>query len=237
MMSAIKSLVVVIGGLVAGAIMTAGILYFWPFAFENRTPVALERFGQYGGDAESFFLNITGDSVLATHGGAFPFRPFPEGIALLGNGQLPNTFALVTKFREQADGEVVGFGTELEIAHPGSSYIRGKIMTHTLWSIVIPGRGALHLYQTENNWRLFKQVILPMMISGKAFAGEFVGVNTLGPLDDYRGLVVGGTGEFAAITGSFIEIGTLRHLTPDGSMGGLMELRINYQPALRQVSP
>jgi hypothetical protein len=237
MTSTVKTLAVVIGGLLTGVIMAAGILYFWPFAFENRTPVALERIGSDGGNTESFFLNITGDNVLATHGGAFPIKPFPEGIAPLGNGQVPNTFALVTKFREQPDGEIVAFGTELEIAHPDSSFVRGKIMTHTLWSIVVPGRGALHLYQTENNWRLFKQVILPMLISGTAFEGEFTGVNTLGPLDGYRGLIVGGTGEFAGTTGSFIEIGTLRQLTPDGSMKGLMELRLNYQPKQTGESP
>jgi hypothetical protein len=235
MTKTIKTLVAVVGGLLAGAVMAAVILYFWPFPSENRTPVALERIGSAGGQTESFFLNITGDCVLGTHGGAFPFKSFPEGIAPLGNGQLRNTFALVTKFRQQPEGEIVAFGTELEIAHPGSSFLRGKLMTHTLWSIVVPGRGALHLYQTENNWRLFKQVMLPMLLSGTAFDGEFVGVNTLGPLDGYQGRVVGGTGEFAGITGSFIEIGTLRHLTPDGSMGGLMELRLNYrQPRMRE---
>ena len=110
-------------------------------------------------------------------------------------------------------------------------------MTHTLWSIIVPGRGALHLYQTENNWRLFKQVLLPMLITGKDYDGEFTGVNTLGPLDGYRGLVVGGTGEFAGITGSFIEIGTLRHMTPDGTMSGVMELRVNYRPARTGGNP
>jgi hypothetical protein len=224
----IKKIAVAIGGWLAGGIVAAGVLYLWPFSFENRTPVAIERINSSAGTTESFFLNITRDNVLATHGGAFPFKPFPQGIGPLGNGQTPNTFALVTKFRDRPDGDVVAFGTELEISHPDSSFVRGKLMTHTLWSIVVPGRGAVHLYQTENNWRLFKQVMLPMLLSGKPFDGEFVGVNTLGPLEDYRGRVVGGTGDFAGITGSFIEIGTLRHFTSDGDMAGVMELRINY---------
>jgi hypothetical protein len=234
----IEKLAVAIGGVLTGAIVVAGALYVWPFESENRTPIALQGIGS-SADAttESFFLNITGDTVLATHGGAFPFKPLPEGIALLGNGQTPNTFALVTKFRDRPDGDIVAFGTELEIAHPGSNFLLGKIMTHTVWSIVVPGRGALHLYQTENNWSLFKQVMLPMLLSGKAFDGEFSGVNTLGPLDGYRGLVVGGTGDFAGSTGSFIEIGTLRHLTPDGSMGGLMELRVNHHRSGMAESP
>ena len=237
MTAALKTLAAAAGGLLTGVILVAVVLYCWPFPFEHRTPVALERISHSGGNTASFFLNITGDSVLGTHGGGFPFKPFPQGIALLGNGRIPNTFVLVTKFRDRPDGRVIAFGTEHEIAHPGSSFIQGKLMTHTLWSIVVPGRGALHLYQTENNWRLFKQVLLPMLITGKDYDGEFTGVNTLGPLDGYRGLVVGGTGDFAGRTGSFIEIGTLRHMTPDGALGGVMELRINYHPAQTGASP
>ncbi len=233
----IGKLGIAICGVLTGALLVAAVLYIWPFAFENRSPVALERIDSSAGKTESFFLNITGDNILATHGGAFPFKSFPPGIGSLGNGQTPNTFALLTKFRNRPDGDVVAFGTELEIAHPGSSFLQGKLMTHTLWSIVVPGRGAVHLYQTENNWRLFKRIMLPMLLSGKAFDGEFAGVNTLGPLDGYRGLVVGGTGDFAGMTGAFIEIGTLRHLTAEGEMGGLMELRLNYQPSPAAETP
>src|SRR3989304_5030807 len=105
----IKKLAVAIGGVLAGVIVVAGVLYLWPFESENRTPVALERINSSAGTTESFFLNITGDNVFATHGGAFPFKPFPQGIGPLGNGQTPNTFALATKFRNRPDGDVVRF--------------------------------------------------------------------------------------------------------------------------------
>jgi hypothetical protein len=219
-------------GFFAGALLVLAALYLWPFSFLDRDPVALAAIDAVK-DRESFSLNITGDNILATHGGAFPFKPFPESLATFPDPALHDIFALVTKFRAGPGGDVIGFGTELEIAHEHSSLLRGLVMTHTLWSIVVPGRGTLHLYQVENNWRLLKRVVMPMLLTGNPFNGDFTGVNTLGPLPDYRGIVVGGTREFAGLTGTFVEIGDLRELHPDGTLSGHMELRIGYEPARR----
>ena len=45
-------------------------------------------------------------------------------------------------------------------------------------------------------------------------------------MEHYQGLVVGGTGEFEDAQGSFIEIGRLRGMQPDGALDGSMELRV-----------
>lgn len=217
-------------GFVAGAFLVLAALYVWPFTFVGRDPVAIAAMDGVR-DRESFALNITGDNILATHGGAFPFKPFPASLSVLPDASLHGIFALVTKFRAGANGDVIGFGTELEITHEDSSLLRGRVMTHTLWSIVVPGRGTLHLYQVENNWRLLKRVVIPMLLTGRPFQGDFAGVNTLGPLPDYRGIVVGGTRDFAGLTGTFVEIGNLRALHPDGTVSGQMELRVGYEPA------
>lgn len=224
----LNHLLLVIAGLLSGATLVLVALYLWPFAFEDRTALAIEQLEASGGRTESFFLQIPADTVLVTHGGGFPFQPIPEGIAYTGQGRTPGTLALVSKFRHHPDGEVIAFGTELEISHADSRLLAGKLMTHTLWSIVVPGRGVLHLYQLENNWRLMKKVILPMMLSGEPFRGEHRGVNTYGPLPGYHGRIVGGSGEFAGASGRFIEIGTLHEASPDGRIKGLMELRISF---------
>ena len=230
MMQRLQQGLTAIFGFATGALLVLLALYLWPFAFESRDPVALAAINGVA-DRESFMLNITGDNILATHGGAFPFKPFPASVAVMKDPALHDVFALLTKFRAGPNGEVIGFGTELEIAHGDSSLLRGLFMTHTLWSVVVPGRGTLHLYQVENNWRLLKRVVLPMLLTGRPFSGIFTGVNTLGPLPDYRGIVVGGTREFAGLTGSFVEIGTLRELHPDGTVSGQLELRVGYEPA------
>lgn len=216
-------------GFAAGSMLVLTTLYVWPFAFASRDPIAIAALETVQ-DRDSFALNITGDNLLATHGGAFPFRPFPPALPELADLALHDVFALVTKFRAGPDGDVIGFGTELEIAHAGSSLLRGRVMTHTLWSVVVPGRGTLHLYQVENNWRLLKRVVLPMLLTGRPFTGDFAGVNTLGPLPDYRGIVIGGTRDFAGLTGTFVEMGNLHELHPNGTVSGQMELRVGYEP-------
>jgi hypothetical protein len=216
-----------LAGFVSGGLSVAAALYLWPFPSEQRDAAALAAMNSMR-DRQSFALEITGDNMLATHGGAFPFRPFPGSVRELGDASLHDVFALVTRFRNGPHGEVVGFGTELEIAHEDSSLLRGRVMTHTLWSIVVPGRGTLHLYQVENNWGLLKRVLLPAMFSGDGFTGEFIGVNTLGPLADYRGIILGGTRDFAGRAGSFVEVGTLRELHPGGVVSGEMELRVGF---------
>ena len=223
---------VAIPGFAAGAMAVLAALYLWPFSFNDRDPVAIAAIDSVK-DRETFSLKITGDNILATHGGAFPFKPFPASLSVLPDPSLHDIFALVTKFRAGPDRDVIGFGTELEIAHEHSSLLRGQVMTHTLWSIVVPGRGTLHLYQVENNWQLLKRVVIPMLLTGRPFKGDFTGVNTLGPLPDYRGIVMGGTRDFAGLTGTFVEIGNLRELRPDGTISGQMELRVGYEPARR----
>jgi len=220
----------ILAGVLSGILLTGAGVFLWPFPFEARTAAALEALAAGGGREEFFYLDITGDTVLVTHGGAFPFKPIPEGIGHTGDGQTPGTLALVSKFRTRAGGEVVAFGTELEIAHEDSSLLTGRLMTHTLWSIVVPDRGVLHLYQLEINWRLAKEVILPMLLSGEPYEGRHSSINTFGPLDGYQGLIVGGTGEFAGARGRFLELGTLTHAAPDGRIRGQMELRIRLDP-------
>jgi len=101
-------------------------------------------------------------------------------------------------------------------------------MTDTYWTVVLPGRGALFMQQTENNWRLFKQVLLPMLLSRHDWSGNWRNVNTSGPGRDGHGIVVGGTGEFAGAAGTFLEIGTLRSATLQGELGGMLELRMFF---------
>ncbi|MGH7805345.1 MAG: hypothetical protein ACREQJ_13435 [Candidatus Binatia bacterium] len=211
-------------GMVLGVNAVTLALYFFPFAHEGRTAALLGRAEKAD---EVFTARVLGDASAATHGGAFPFKPFPEGIPSLDDPNLASAFALIIKIRD-AEDRVIGFGTELEVALPESRLLFGRVMTDTYWTIVIPGRGTLFLHETEDNWNLVKDVYLPMLTSGRDWSGEWINVNTIGPRDDWHGVVVGGTGEFAGKTGRFLEVGTLRSATRDGALGGILELRLFF---------
>lgn len=210
-------------GLGIGIVATAVGLYVYPFEHGSRTERVLSAFADER--SESVFLDVPGHEVVLSHGGMVPLAPFPEGTPALSEPALRGGLALLSKLRDR-DGTVVGFATELERASPESNLLAGKIMTDTWWSVVLPGRGTLFLYQTENNWALMRRIALPALLLGREWRGEWQSVNTLGPLPDGRGRIVGGTGEFEGASGSFIEVGQLRRFTPEGAMEFTMELRL-----------
>ena len=214
-----------VAGVLLGVILVLFVVYLYPYSHQSRTERVLGGF-ENNESTESFFLDIPADLIAATHGGMFPFQSFPPGIPGLDAPNLESGFALITEIRNR-EGAVIGFGTELETASPESSFLKGRIMTDTFWSLIIPGRGSVHLYQTENNWNLTKNVALPARLTGKPWSGNWVNVNTLGPLPSGRGIIVGGSGEFEGITGTFVEVGTLQGLSPEGALKGAMELRLS----------
>jgi hypothetical protein len=209
-------------GLVAGA-AGAAVLYARWIDHSERSLAALEAFPKDG--VEWFFLDVPGHEVALTHGGIVPMAPFPPGIASLGEPNVRLGLGLVTKLRD-VTGDVVGFASELEAASPETSLAQGRIMTDTFWTVVVPGRGALFLHQTEDNWDLVTRIALPAILLRRDWTGDWTNVNTVGPRPDGRGAVVGGSGEFAGARGSFIEVGRLRRFGAAGAMEFTMELRV-----------
>ncbi|MEW6443871.1 MAG: hypothetical protein AB1640_23245 [bacterium] len=228
MSKAIRVIFLWVAGLLGGVLLACAAVYFFPYAHVSRAERMLAAPESCASRAESFFMEIPGNIVAATHGGSFPFDPFPPGMALLGDPALASGLAVLTKLRD-ARGEVIGFATELETISPQSSLLRGLLMTDTYWSLILPGRGTVHLYQTENNWKFVKKVVLPAVLKRSPWSGNWPDLHTHGPGTDGRGRIVGGSGEFRGISGSFVEIGTTRSFSPDGGLAGEIELRLCYE--------
>ncbi len=210
-------------GLVVGA-AGAAALFARSIDHSERSRRALESFPS-GAEVQWFFLDVPGHEVALTHGGIVPMPPFPDGIPPLAEPNIRLGLGLITKLRDVTD-EVVGFATELEAASPATSLWEGRIMTDTFWTVAVPGRGTLFLHETEDNWDLVTRIALPARLLRRDWTGEWTNVNTVGPRPDGRGTVIGGTGEFASASGSFIEVGRLRRFTAAGAMEFTMELRV-----------
>ncbi len=229
MNSTLKSILFAAVGLGLGAFVTNYTVWHMPRADDTRTERVVPAFGQ-SGTVESFFLTADldgGGDVVAITGGTAMLDAFPEGIPALAEPHIEHGLALLTMLSD-ADGKVVGFATELEAMHEDTSVLAGKIMTHTYWTLILPERGSIFLYQTENNWKIMREIIGPARETGETWRGELVGLNTNGPLPNGHGIIVGGTGEFAGIEGTYIEIGTLKGYKPPGTLHMRMELRLNY---------
>lgn len=220
-----------IGGLLLGALTVLVGLYFFPFAHLDRTERMLPQFPE---SALDLWLVLEGHvdgsgTVRAITQGGGPFAPSPPGIPALEEPAIRDGLALTTTVHD-GHGEIIGVATELESGHPGSNLLRGRIMTHTTWSALLPGRGGIVLHQVEDNWTLATRVIGPVLLLARPFHGPWRNVNTVGPRADGRGQVVAGTGEFAGRSGTFIESAEMREFQPDGHMDFTMDLRVILDP-------
>ena len=124
---------------------------------------------------------------------------------------------------------MVGFASELEVMSPDSSLVSGKMVVDTDWTLVLPGRGSLFLAQIEDASDFVKQVALPVIASRKDWEGDWKLVSTIGPRPDGRGVIVGGSGEFEGVTGSFVERSRLTKFTTDMQMNITVELQLAYK--------
>lgn len=135
----------------------------------------------------------------------------PAGIATFSEPAIQGGYAALNKMRDKS-GEVVGFGAQLEVWTPGPS---GKPNPDfpTTWTLVLPGRGTLFLYEIENPARLFAR-LAEAQAGPLPWRGSINERTTIGPGPDGVGLIVGGTGEFEGRRGTFVETNQFTAIEP-----------------------
>lgn len=219
-------------GFATGAVLVLAGLYCFPFHHLTRTERVLPLVGdgrvleQYTLDG---YLDRPGTIVALSHGGITPFATLPAGEPLIPEPVVRSGLALITRVHD-AKGEIVGVATELEAGHEDSNLLAGKLMTHTTWTVVLPGRGGLFLYQTEDNWWLATRIIGPAVLGGESWKGTWHHLNTIGPRPDGHGEIVAATGRFANRPGTFVEHAEMREFTPDGRMDFSMHVLLAFEP-------
>jgi len=143
---------------------------------------------------------------------------------------------IVVALRDPAKSEglraaVSGFATELEVFPAGANMLEGDVVWDTDWTVVIPGRGSLFLYEREHSGELGSKVISPTLKTGELWVGDWTVTSTVGPRPDRKGRIVGGTGEFAKAAGWFTETIRLTKYTKEGAMFGTVELKVQPKGA------
>jgi len=181
----------------------------------------------------SFFLDTTLDTVAISNSGMNLLAPFPAGIPTFDEPNIQDGLAILGKIRDE-HGEVVGFASELEDFPPGGPSPEGELRWKTSWTLVIPGRGSIFLYQIEDIRELLTMVVLPTLATGIPFEGDYQAIPTDGPRRDGRGVIIGGTGEFARLRGSFVELARVTRYDPMSSpdLELTLELRLFYRGRL-----
>jgi hypothetical protein len=178
---------------------------------------------------ESFFTKMSDDLVVFTHGALLdPSGIIPKDVAKFDEAKIRGGGALLHKLRDK-DGNVIGFGSQLEVMVPGKD-TKYLLDWPTAWTIVIPGRGTLFLYEIEKPVKLFAKMAQAQK-DPATLREPIAEQTTAGPLPSGEGVIIGGTGEFDGKKGSFIEINRFVEPAPPGSAVGLkgdIEVRVTF---------
>lgn len=173
----------------------------------------------------SFHSQLPDQAIALTHSGHVGLGFFPAGIPKFTEPGISHGLIANLKLEDES-GNVVGFASELELFPETSPADADDVRWDTGWALAISGRGMIFLEQIERSGGLGPKVIQPARASGKDWVGDWYITTTVGPLASGRGRIIGGTGEFAGITGSFVELDRLSRFTVDGNMDLALELRL-----------
>ncbi len=174
------------------------------------------------GKTVSVYLHAPDDLLAITHGEQVAIGLYPAGIKSLNNTPVDSTLVLVGKVRDR-DGNIIGITSELE--YFPDLPLQADTPWDTYWTVVIPGRGSLFGYHRESLKKEIFDVFEAARNTEGGWRGNLTKRNTVGPLPGERGVVVGGTGEFADATGWFVEIGYLSGVSQQGELRARLELR------------
>ena len=219
-------------GLIVGAgvgWLVAGHLAGGDGARAPTTQASAVQAGAARETVESFYLEFPADGVALTNNGNMFLKPFPDGISRFEAPSLNTSMGLLAKVRDAA-GEIVGFTSELEVFpnDMAETFMTGKAVWDTVWTLVIPGRGALFLAQQEHSGTFASDIMGPALAKRESWTGAHDMTTTVGPGADGRGQIVGGNGEFEGAHGAFIERNHFTAFKPDGGLRLTTELRLFF---------
>lgn len=180
---------------------------------------------------ESFFTKVPSDVVALTQSGILsPKHYVPATIPRFSEPALKSGIAFIHKLRDK-DGNVIGFGTQMEDVDLDQD---GKFagLHRTAWTVVIPGRGTLFLFETEDSRKLGQALRnAPRPTTEIEWDGPEESLTT-GPGPGGAGIIVGGTGEFEGRKGTFVEINRFIGINPNAPSGSPfifdIEVKVNF---------
>lgn len=175
----------------------------------------------------TFMMFAPDDGIATTHSGHKPLPLYPPGIGALSDAKINQGFVLLTKLRDE-NGDVIGFTSEQEVVGSDSDLKLGLLRTQSSWTLTIPGRGTIFLFEDEDQSEFLMKAGLPALTQGKEWNEKWTFVTTAGPDASGRGVIVGGTGEFDGIMGTFTEVTHLSRFTRKGELFGTIELKLSY---------
>ncbi len=161
---------------------------------------------------ERFYWNSPGDILALTHDGRLPMPLVPDGMRSLKDTGIDRQVGVMMLLRDESQN-IVGLGSELEIL----SEDLGPFDVY--FTIVVPNRGAIFIEEVKTYVNPDAAAIIDEVTrTGEPWTGHLPIIGTCGPSPERRGVIVGGAGLYAGVTGTMRQIMNFSRFEADRSV-------------------
>jgi hypothetical protein len=229
-----KYLLVLIIGIISGAVIFAAGVAFNPFVSkQGLSPLAVT-------DSQTVTLTYSGvasDGIVFTNNGESRVSPHPQKVLQLWEASIRQTSASVKELRD-GRGQVAGLGIKMSSLSEATRLFAGKAIVDSVWYVYLPGRGGMFIEQTENYWDFLRGIVLPAYrSSANTWQGNWLGNLTAGPGALGTAKATGSSGEFSGLEMLAVESLVVRAWrTEGGSLAAEGQLLIELPPELSDDS-
>ena len=224
-----KFLVALLLGILSGAVVALGIMYYNPFTAQTPlSPLSVS-------ERQQITLNysaVATDAIVYTNDGESRIHPHPVKVLQLWEAPIRLTDTMVTVLRDSRY-ETVGLGIKFSSRSEQTRLLNGEALVDSAWYIYLPGQGSMLIEQTENYWNYLRDIVVPAhWSSGDSWRGDWHGMMTTGPGALGTALVYGGSGAFEGFEAEAIEtLSAKAYNTEIGPVAMDGQLTIEYPSA------
>jgi len=216
-----KTLFVVVVGLLLGAAAAGVVLYYNPMTETAAdAPVSSDRVLRYSLPDQVLELALGQKAALLGQS---------VGDDALWEETIDRTAVLGLVLNDEAN-QPVGIASRLIATSPETDLLLRGLLVSDYWLVTVPREGTLFVRADSNVWPFLKETLLPVWYLERPWSGPVEYLPTVGPGAQNTAQVVGIAGSFSARDGSAVErykIKTLDPVSREAAIDGELFLQLS----------
>lgn len=214
-----KTLIVVVLGLLVGAALAGGVLYYNPMTETSAgEPGPTDRLLRYSLPDQVLDLAL---------GEKAEWLGYSAGDDALWEETIDRTAMLGLVLTDEQN-QPVGIASRLMAVSPDTDLLLRGMLVRDYWLVTLPREGTLFVRADSNVWPFVKQTLVPVWYLERPWHGPVEYRPTVGPGAEKTAEVVGIAGAFVERDGSAVERYSLTALDPvSRSAAGVGELYLH----------